>query len=72
VLAPNVRGSSGYGKAWMERIYRNWGGIDLQDFEAAARYLQCLDWVDPARMAVYGHSYGGFAALSCLSRIPIS
>jgi dienelactone hydrolase len=72
VLAPNVRGSSGYGKAWMERIYRDWGGIDLQDFEAAARYLQCLDWVDPARMAVYGHSYGGFAALSCLSRMPIS
>lgn len=70
VFAPNVRGSSGYGQAWQERIYRDWGGIDLQDFRAAARYLQALDWVDPARMAVYGYSYGGFAALSCLSRLP--
>jgi dipeptidyl aminopeptidase/acylaminoacyl peptidase len=70
VFAPNVRGSSGYGQAWQERIYRDWGGIDLEDFEAAARYLQGLDWVDPARMAVYGRSYGGFAALSCLSRLP--
>jgi dipeptidyl aminopeptidase/acylaminoacyl peptidase len=70
VFAPNVRGSSGYGHAWLERIYRDWGGIDLQDFEAAAGYLQGLDWVDPGRMAVYGRSYGGFAALSCLSRLP--
>jgi dipeptidyl aminopeptidase/acylaminoacyl peptidase len=70
VFAPNVRGSSGYGQAWQERIYRDWGGIDLQDYHAAARYLQGLDWVAPARMAVYGRSYGGFAALSCLSRLP--
>jgi dipeptidyl aminopeptidase/acylaminoacyl peptidase len=70
VFAPNVRGSSGYGQAWQERIYRDWGGIDLEDFEAAARYLQGLDWVDSDRMAVYGRSYGGFAALSCLSRLP--
>jgi dipeptidyl aminopeptidase/acylaminoacyl peptidase len=70
VFAPNVRGSSGYGQAWQERIYRDWGGIDLQDFGAAARYLQALDWVDPARMAVYGRSYGGFAALTCLSQLP--
>jgi dipeptidyl aminopeptidase/acylaminoacyl peptidase len=70
VFAPNVRGSSGYGQAWQERIYRDWGGIDLQDFTAAARYLQTLDWVDPDRMAVYGRSYGGFAALTCLSQLP--
>jgi dipeptidyl aminopeptidase/acylaminoacyl peptidase len=70
VFAPNVRGSSGYGHAWQERIYCDWGGIDLQDFHAAVRYLQSLDWVDPARLAVYGRSYGGFAVLSCLSRLP--
>jgi dipeptidyl aminopeptidase/acylaminoacyl peptidase len=70
VLAPNVRGSSGYGQAWQERIYRDWGGIDLEDFHAAAQYLLSLNWVDPVRMAVYGRSYGGFAALSCLSRLP--
>lgn len=70
VFAPNVRGSSGYGQAWQERIYRDWGGVDLADFRAAAQYLQAVDWIDPARMAVYGRSYGGFAALTCLSRLP--
>jgi len=70
VFAPNVRGSSGYGQAWVERVYRDWGGIDLADFGAAARYLRDLDWADQDRMAVYGRSYGGFAALSCLSRLP--
>lgn len=70
VFAPNFRGSTGYGLAWQKRIYRDWGGIDLADFEAAAQYLRSLDWVDPQRLAVLGKSYGGFAALSCLSRLP--
>jgi dipeptidyl aminopeptidase/acylaminoacyl peptidase len=70
IMAPNVRGSTGYGYAWQTRIYRDWGGIDLEDFVAAAAYLRSLDWVDPARLAVFGGSYGGFAALSCMSRLP--
>jgi dipeptidyl aminopeptidase/acylaminoacyl peptidase len=70
ILAPNVRGSSGYGHAWQKRIYRDWGGIDLADFAAAADFLRSQHWVDPARLAVMGKSYGGFAALSCLSRLP--
>jgi dipeptidyl aminopeptidase/acylaminoacyl peptidase len=70
ILAPNVRGSTGYGRAWQTRIYRDWGGIDLQDFAGAAAYLKCQEWADPARLAVYGASYGGFAALSCVSRLP--
>ena len=70
IMAPNVRGSTGYGQAWQKRIYRDWGGIDLADFEAAALYLRTLDWVDPERIAVLGKSYGGFAALSCVSRLP--
>jgi dipeptidyl aminopeptidase/acylaminoacyl peptidase len=70
VMAPNVRGSSGYGLAWQQRIYRDWGGVDLEDFHAAARYLHTTTWADPKRLAVMGASYGGFAALSCLSRLP--
>jgi hypothetical protein len=35
VLEPNIRGSSGYGHAWRTRIYRDWGGIDLDDLAAA-------------------------------------
>jgi dipeptidyl aminopeptidase/acylaminoacyl peptidase len=70
VLAPNVRGSIGYGRAWQTRIYRDWGGIDLEDFAGAASWLRSVDWVDPGRLAVFGGSYGGFAALSCVSRLP--
>jgi dipeptidyl aminopeptidase/acylaminoacyl peptidase len=64
------RGSAGYGIAWQQAIYKDWGGIDLDDFAAAAVYLTTLDWADPRRLAVMGSSYGGFAALSCVSRLP--
>jgi dipeptidyl aminopeptidase/acylaminoacyl peptidase len=70
VLAPNVRGSTGYGKSYQKLIHRDWGGGDLRDFEAAVRFLHGLDWVDPNRIGVYGGSYGGFATLSCVSRLP--
>jgi dipeptidyl aminopeptidase/acylaminoacyl peptidase len=70
VMAPNVRGSAGYGLAWQRRIYLDWGGIDLADLEAGAGYLRALRGIDPERMAVMGASYGGFAALSCLTRLP--
>lgn len=70
VLAPNVRGSTGYGKTYQRLILRDFGGAELGDLEHAVRYLHGLDWVDPGRIGVWGGSYGGFAALSCLSRLP--
>ena len=70
VLAPNVRGSTGYGRAWQTRIYRDWGGIDLDDFAAAHAWLTAQPWAAPGRIGVYGASYGGFAALSCITRLP--
>ncbi|MGI8335255.1 S9 family peptidase [Actinomadura scrupuli] len=70
ILAPNVAGSSGYGLAFQTCIYRDWGGIDLRDWEDSAAHLAALDWIDPSRIAVMGGSYGGFATLSCLSRVP--
>jgi dipeptidyl aminopeptidase/acylaminoacyl peptidase len=70
VLAPNVRGSTGYGKTYQSLILRDFGGGDLGDFEHAVAYLRSLDWVDPERIGVWGASYGGFATLSCLSRLP--
>jgi len=70
VLAPNVRGSTGYGKTYQKLIYRDWGGGDLRDFEAAADWLRSQEWVDTERIAVFGGSYGGFATLTCLSRLP--
>jgi dipeptidyl aminopeptidase/acylaminoacyl peptidase len=70
VLAPNIRGSTGYGKTYQSLIHRDWGGAELRDIESAARYLRGLDWVDPARLAVYGGSFGGFATLSAMTRLP--
>ncbi|HEX5534496.1 MAG TPA: prolyl oligopeptidase family serine peptidase [Actinomycetales bacterium] len=70
VVAPNVRGSTGYGREYQRLIMRDWGGDDLRDFEAVAVYARALDWVDPAGLGVFGASYGGFVVLSCLSRLP--
>jgi dipeptidyl aminopeptidase/acylaminoacyl peptidase len=70
VLAPNVRGSTGYGKTYQKLIYHDFGGAELGDFEAAVKYLHALDWVDRERIGVFGGSFGGFATLSCVSRLP--
>jgi dipeptidyl aminopeptidase/acylaminoacyl peptidase len=70
VLVPNIRGSSGYGRAWQTRIYRDWGGIDLEDLAAAHAWLTAQPWCTPGKIAVAGSSYGGFAALSCITRLP--
>jgi dipeptidyl aminopeptidase/acylaminoacyl peptidase len=70
VLAPNVRGSSGYGMPYQRLSYRDWGGGDLGDFADAALYLRGQSWVDPTRIGLVGRSYGGFAVLSCVSRLP--
>lgn len=70
VIQPNYRGSSGYGLAYQRMIYRDFGGGDLRDIAMAARYLRTVDWADAHRLGVYGESYGGFAALSCISRLP--
>jgi dipeptidyl aminopeptidase/acylaminoacyl peptidase len=70
VFAPNIRGSSGYGASYQKLIHRDWGGGDLSDLEHAVRHLRSLDRVDADRIAVFGGSYGGFAALSCVSRLP--
>lgn len=70
VLAPNVRGSTGYGATYQRLIHRDWGGAELGDLDHAARWLGGQEWVDADRVAVFGGSFGGFAVLSCLSRLP--
>jgi len=70
ILAPNIRGSTGYGKSYQKLIHHDWGGDELKDLEAAAKYLQSLPWVDSSKIGVYGGSFGGFATLSCVSRLP--
>ena len=70
VLATNIRGSTGYGKTYQRLINRDWGGGDLRDWEHAVHWLHQQDWVDPERIGVFGGSYGGFAVLSCVTRLP--
>ncbi len=59
VVMPNPRGSWGYGQAFAEAIYRDWGGIDYEDVIASMDAVIAKGWVDPERTAVYGWSYGG-------------
>ncbi len=60
VLAPNVRGSTGYGKEFREANLRDWGGGDLDEVVAGAEYLMALPEVDPERVGIFGGSYGGY------------
>lgn len=71
LLVPNIRSSSGYGRAWQTRVYQDWGGIDLDDLAAAHAWLTGQPWAAADKIAVAGGSYGGFAALSCLTRLPV-
>ncbi len=70
VLAPNIRGSSGYGMSYQKLIHRDWGGDELKDIEHAAQWLREQSWADTERLAVYGASFGGFATLSAMTRLP--
>src|SRR5919199_370013 len=70
VIAPNFRGSTGYGKSFEKKIYHDWGGDELQDLEYAIKWLKSQDWIDANRIGVFGASFGGFATLSCITRLP--
>jgi dipeptidyl aminopeptidase/acylaminoacyl peptidase len=70
VLATNIRGSTGYGKTYQKLIHHDWGGADLEDWRYAAEWLKAQPYVDGERLAVFGGSYGGFATLSCVTRLP--
>jgi dipeptidyl aminopeptidase/acylaminoacyl peptidase len=69
-LAPNYRGGTGYGLTFEHANYNDWGGGDTQDCLHGAKYLRDLAEIDPARLAIYGGSYGGYMVACCLSRDP--
>ncbi len=70
VLAPNVRGSTGYGKAFEELNDRDWGGGDLKDLIAGREYLIKTGLADAQRMGITGGSYGGYLTLMALTKYP--
>ena len=63
----NYRGSTGSGREYREALNGQWGVIDVMDCADGARYLIDQGLVDPARVAIRGHSAGGFTALSALA-----
>jgi Tol biopolymer transport system component len=70
VIAPNFRGSTGYGKSFEKKIYHDWGGNELKDLGYAIKWLKSQEWIDANRIGVFGVSFGGFATLSCITRLP--
>jgi dipeptidyl aminopeptidase/acylaminoacyl peptidase len=70
VLQPNFRGSGGYGRAFAEAGHRHWGDLMQADVEDAADQVIGSGRVDAKRVAIWGASYGGYAALMGAIRRP--
>ena len=70
VIAPDYRGSIGYGRDWRNGVYMDVGGNDAKDAWMAANYLKTLPYVDSNRMGVWGLSYGGFFTLIAVTDQP--
>jgi len=70
VLYLNYRGSTGYGGEHEQGNFLQIGAAEGADVAGAARYLGSLPQVDAGRLCVAGRSYGGFAALAALTRLP--
>ncbi|MFN7133228.1 MAG: alpha/beta fold hydrolase, partial [Myxococcales bacterium] len=70
VLAVNNRGSSGYGKTFFHLDDLRHGDVDLKDCVWGRKYLSSLDWVDGARVAIMGGSYGGYLTAAALAFEP--
>ncbi len=67
VLDVNYRGSSGYGRAYRNRLRGQWGVLDVDDCIAGARHLVERNQVDANRLAIRGSSAGGYTTLSALT-----
>lgn len=70
VLQPNVRGSTGYGVEFRDMNLNDWAGGDLEDVAAGVEFLKSLGIVDPARIVVFGGSYGGYMTFMAVVKKP--
>ena len=70
VLQPNFRGSTGYGKKFVNVADREWGGTMQDDLTDGTRWLVDQGIADPARICIMGGSYGGYATLMGLVKEP--
>lgn len=67
VLDVNYGGSSGYGRAYRERLNKNWGIVDVDDCVNGARFIVNQGKADPNRTAIRGGSAGGYTTLAALT-----
>ena len=70
VMDIDYRGSAGYGRDWRTAIYRHMGGKDLTDQVDGVEYMINSLKVDPAKIGIYGGSYGGFITLMAMFKFP--
>ena len=66
-LDVNYGGSTGYGRAYRERLNNNWGIVDVDDCVNGARYLAAQGLADAGRLAIRGGSAGGYTTLAALT-----
>jgi dipeptidyl aminopeptidase/acylaminoacyl peptidase len=70
IIAPNYRGSTGYGRSFTESLRKDCGRADLNDLVAGVDYLKKTGYVDPNRIAIMGGSWGGYLTLMALTKTP--
>jgi dipeptidyl aminopeptidase/acylaminoacyl peptidase len=70
VLQANFRGSTGYGAKHLRLSYKQWGGTMIDDMIDGVEWAVKEGYADPARMGVYGASYGGYSTLMAMVRRP--
>ncbi len=70
VIAPNYRGSTGYGKEFEDANRFDLGGGDLDDVISAAEWIKKTGFIDPQKVAVFGGSYGGYLTMMAVTKAP--
>ena len=70
VIAPNYRGSTGYGKEFQQANLFDMGGGDLQDVLAAADWIKQTGYVDPKKLILMGGSFGGYLTMMGVTKAP--
>ena len=70
MLYPNYRGSTGYGRAYQQRLNNNWGVFDVEDCVTGLQYLVDSQLVDGRRAVILGGSSGGYTVLQAMTDHP--